>query len=190
MEADWEVEIGAGAPVVEPVWDGFVDLRRTPEAAAHLPEAAALAGLSGVLVKLNQVDSPVWTAKCDVWEVVEFDPLELDAESEDDKAAAASYVDLLPREPSKWATHEDAAEWCRRVCLHLHGITLRSCRMDLVVRTADMGEAANTYAVTAYASAAGMNTGEAKRRLAEALAAFADALVLSEPSRGSAKKLQ
>ena len=27
MEADWEVEVGGGAPVIEAFWPGFVDLR-------------------------------------------------------------------------------------------------------------------------------------------------------------------
>lgn len=190
MEADWEVEIGCGAPVVAQKWEGLVDLRRHPEAAAHLPEAAELAGLAAVLVRLNQADSPVWTAKCDVWESAEFDPLELDAESEDVSMGVASYVDLLPREPVMWATHESAAEWCRHVCLRLHGIALRNCRVDLVVRASDDGEAIAGHAVTAYATAVGVNALQAKRRLADALAAFADALVTMGPSRGSAKKLQ
>lgn len=177
MEADWEVEIGPGAPVVASAWEGFVDLRRRPEAAEQLLEVAALAGLAEVLVRLNHADSPVWTAKCDVWELAEFDPLELDAESENVRVGAACYVDLLPGEPGKWATHEDTAEWCRNVCAQLHGTALRNCRMDLVVRAADMSEAVTRHAVTAYASAAGVNQVQAKRRLADALAAFADALV-------------
>ncbi|HEV2214670.1 MAG TPA: hypothetical protein VGR64_05225, partial [Terracidiphilus sp.] len=163
---------------------------RRPEAAEQLPEAEALAGLAGVLVQLNQVDSPVWTAKCDVWELAEFDPLELDAESENESVGAACYVDLLPCEPGKWTKHEDAAEWCRQVCAQLRGVVLRNCRMDLVVRAADIGEAVTEHAVTAYASAAGANHVQAKRRLTDALAAFADALVPVKPRRDTAKKLQ
>ena len=30
MEADWELEIGGDAPVIEAHWTGFVDLRADP----------------------------------------------------------------------------------------------------------------------------------------------------------------
>jgi hypothetical protein len=51
MEADWEFEVGpdaAGlaAPVIDALWPGFVDLRRAPELAWHLPEAAQLPALA------------------------------------------------------------------------------------------------------------------------------------------------
>ena len=40
MEADWEFEVGGDAPVIEACWEGFIDLRKTPERARQLPEAA------------------------------------------------------------------------------------------------------------------------------------------------------
>jgi hypothetical protein len=69
MEADWEVEIGPGAPEIFPDWPGFVDLRLDPHSASSLPESAQLPGLAEVLIQLNEPRSPVWTAKCDVWPV-------------------------------------------------------------------------------------------------------------------------
>ena len=38
MEADWEIEIGGDAPVIEAHWFGFVDLRIEPSRANELPE--------------------------------------------------------------------------------------------------------------------------------------------------------
>src|SRR5208337_4431139 len=98
MEADWEFEVGGNAPVIETHWPGFVDLRQNPERARQLPEAAQLPGLAEVLAKLNAVDSPVWTSKCDVWphlEPDEFDPDELDAPP-GCSYAMGCYIDLLP----------------------------------------------------------------------------------------------
>ena len=42
MEADWEIEVGGKAPVIEARWPGFVDLRLHPERASQFPEAAEL----------------------------------------------------------------------------------------------------------------------------------------------------
>ena len=40
MEADWEVEVGGGAPVIEADWPGFVDLRGEPERVNEMEEVA------------------------------------------------------------------------------------------------------------------------------------------------------
>ena len=40
MEADWEVEVGGGSPVIEALWPGFVDLRLYPERIGEIQEAA------------------------------------------------------------------------------------------------------------------------------------------------------
>ena len=67
MEADWEIEIGGGAPIIEAHWSGLVDLRVNPERARLLPEAQQLPALCHALVRLNAPASPVWTSKCDVF---------------------------------------------------------------------------------------------------------------------------
>ena len=56
MEADWEVEIGGGAPVIDACWEGFVDLRETPNEAFHFSEAQQLIVLAEVLKTLNAPD--------------------------------------------------------------------------------------------------------------------------------------
>ena len=100
MEADWEFEIGDGAPIIEAAWAGFVDLRRTPERVNELPEVAACPFLAESLVQLNASGSPVWTSKCDFWPEVEqddFDPDELNLSS--------LVAQLIP-----WALHRCAAQ--------------------------------------------------------------------------------
>ena len=44
MEADWEMEIGGSAPVIDAFWAGFEDLRRSPERAGALPESQEASG--------------------------------------------------------------------------------------------------------------------------------------------------
>ena len=40
MEADYEVEAGGEAPVIEALWPGFVDLRLQPERIGEIQEVA------------------------------------------------------------------------------------------------------------------------------------------------------
>ena len=87
MEADWEFEVAANAPLIDGAWAGLMDLRRQPHRAAELEESARIAGLAAALARLNGAASPVWTSKCDAWEPEEFDKDELDAAA--DAAATA-----------------------------------------------------------------------------------------------------
>ena len=49
MEADWEVEVGGGAPVIDALWAGFVDLRRQPERIEEIAEAGKFPALAPLL---------------------------------------------------------------------------------------------------------------------------------------------
>ena len=139
MEADWEVEIGGGAPVIDACWNGFVDLRFDPRTrldtllkrAQGLPESKNLPELAEALVRLNGLRSPVWTSKCDVWPVLDanaFDAGELDAPWDEATHAWACYIDLVPRnesgpspaaeKPGSWTAEtpgssatEDSSSW-------------------------------------------------------------------------------
>jgi hypothetical protein len=188
MEADWEFEVGpdaAGlaAPVIDACWPGLVDLRRTPERAWHLPEAAQLPALAEALAKLNAAASPVWSSKCDVWphlEADEFDPGELDAPPGCAAHAMGCYIDLLPRSDRPWVLPELAAAACKRVCGLLCAVPLRCCRADLVIRRAVItlnptDPEQMELGITAYLTSCGESSAEAARTLQAALAAFADA---------------
>lgn len=190
MEADWEVEVGAGAPVIDPHWPGFVDLRLAPDRVSELPEAAAMPALAEALVALNVPASPVWTAKCDVWPVDSFDPDELDAPREDGLQAIGCYIDLLPRSDAQWHEPSDVAGWCKGVCGGIRAFPLRCCRVDLVVRNANLAPEKLDYGVTAYLTAAGADSAAAARVLAAALAAFADSVCAAAAPETPASKLQ
>jgi hypothetical protein len=184
MEADWEIEVGGGAPVIEALWAGFVDLRRNPERIAEVAEAVAFPPLAKLLAALNGDESPLWTAKCDVWEVeaekrdspmqeipVEADPL--DAVSEE--ACMACYIDLLPLKGTVFARWEEAEEFCRQWVSRLEDGDQPDCRIDLIVRQAIAGSAEG-FGVTAYLSAMGEYRAKASNALAAALSAFRAAI--------------
>jgi hypothetical protein len=153
MEADWEVEIGGDAPVIQVRWSGFIDLRLSPERAPQLPEAAQLPALADTLIRLNASSSPVWTSKCDVWHPDTFDPDELDAPPGERNCFVACYIDLLPRDHQPWPGH-----------------------LDLIVRRACIAPGPLDLGVTAYFTACGLTPAAAATALASALAAFVDSL--------------
>ena len=177
MEADWEMEIGGRAPVIDASWAGFEDLRRSPEMAGALPETKKLSGLASALVRLNADTSSVWTSKCDVWELDELDPDELDAPIGSAVNGIACYIDLLPRRYGDWADPVRAEEWCKGICASIRTIPLGSCRLDLVIRHALIAlDDRNTLGITACLSACGPNRGAASVALQSALAVFAGSI--------------
>ena len=184
MQADWEVEIGPGAPIIEGQWPGFVDIRQHPNQARDLPEAAQFPALAGALIQLNAHGSPVWTSKCDLWPLTNpaganlaaFDPDELDAPPAAALHALACYIDLLPRSDQQWTFPAMAVASCKYWCDRLQTIPLRCCRADFIVRRACVAPEEWTHAVTAYLSACGPTPACAQDVLGQALAIFAHAL--------------
>ncbi|MGC1421418.1 MAG: hypothetical protein WA815_03665 [Terracidiphilus sp.] len=177
MEADWELEIGGDAPVIEAHWTGFVDLRADPERAGDLAEARLLPGLADALSRLNAMNSPVWTCKTDVFDPGRIDPDELDAARAEANHAVACYVDLLMCGDERWDLPSRAELVCRELCARLRDIPLRCCRVDLVVRRAHVEVDLNDLGMTAYFTACGQTESDAKSRLAECLSRFSKTIV-------------
>ena len=179
MDADWEVEIGGEAPVIEANWQGFIDLRSNPERVGEICEAAAFAPLTALLLALNSPHSPVWTAKCDLWE----------PEEAAGSSSLACYVDLLPVEGRVFAEWRQAEGFCRDYVKRLALAGPSNCSVELVIRQAIAG-VLEGFAITAYISAAGTGRAAAAIALAGALAGFVDALPPSMPPETAASKLQ
>jgi hypothetical protein len=177
MEADWEVELGGEAPVIEALWPGFVDLRLHPEQAWQLTEAAQLPTLAEALAKLNAAPSPVWTSKCDLWPVLDsgaFDPDELDAPHGSGAHAIGCYIDILPTSGPQWGQPAEAV--CKHLCGLLRAFPLRCCRVDLVIRRAFIAAGPMNLGITAYLTACGSSPAAAEQTLGAALGAFAGVL--------------
>jgi hypothetical protein len=176
MEADWEWEVGEGAPVIVADWPGLIDLRRAPERAHELLEAAALPALADALQALNAAASPVWTSKCDFWPSLgpgNFDPDELDAPPGHALHALGCYIDLLARDRSKWTLAPQVEAASRTWCASWKEVPLRGCRVDLVMRRALLSPQVVHFGITAYLTACGQNPNEARDSLGHALRAFA-----------------
>ena len=181
LEADWEVEVGQDAPVIDAAWAGFVDLRRAPERVLEIAEAAAFQPLSGLLLALNAEGSPVWTAKCDLWEAEDATSTGIEPESgatageAGQQMALACYVDVLPVEGRVFAHWQQAEAMCREWVARLDAAAARRCRIDLVVRQALAG-GAEGFGITAYLAGAGRDRALAAEALAAAMTAFSGAI--------------
>jgi hypothetical protein len=176
MEADWEVEIGGQAPVIQADWAGFIDLRLAPDHVRQLPEANQLPALAETLLRLNAPSSPVWTSKCDVWHPDTFDPDELDSPPGERNCAVACYIDLLPLPHTPWPDPMHAVGACKTLCARLRAVALRRCRVDLIVRRASLAPGSLDLGVTAYFTACGSTSADAAVALSSALGAFVASL--------------
>lgn len=181
MEADWEVEVGGSAPVIEAHWPGFVDLRAQPSCISDIVEAKAFPPMADLLRALNSGGSPVWTSKCDVWVP--------------EPGALACYVDLLPHRGGVFAEWERAEAFCRVLVKRImpralpmgetqsgrHPIVIArnvsgpAATITLVVRRA-VTEQSEGFGVTAYFSADAQSSPDEALAVAAAMAAFSDAL--------------
>jgi hypothetical protein len=183
MEADWEVEIGGGAPVIEADWSAFVDLRNHPDRLREIEEAAAFPPLAKLLLALNAPESPLWTSKCDLWEP--------------EPAALAAYIDILPRKGILYREREQAKAFCREYVGRLAAIALPQCgsgrqpdvSIDLVIRQAVAG-GADGFGITAYLSAKAADRQGAEMALASVMAGFADALPSRKPPAMADSQIQ
>jgi hypothetical protein len=194
MEADWEIEIGGGAPVIEALWPGFVDLRLTPARIVEITEASAFATLGKFLLAVNGASSPLWSSKCDVWEPAlaeqsdgewaspEVAPTEAsqapgDLEA-DERSSLACYIDVMPRQGDLFSRWEDAESFCRAWVARMEAVELLDSRVDLIVRQAVAGEVEG-FGITAYVS---VMLPERPLRPDEGTAALAAALEAVEAS--------
>jgi hypothetical protein len=180
MEADWEIEVGGGAPVIEAHWSGFVDLRAQPGRIVEISEVAKCAPLAELLLALNGTVSGLWTAKCDLWEpdapVVAGETSLPDAELRcgafGSPHALACYVDLLPLNGRVFPLWTEAESFCRAWVDRLAEVSIPEARLDLVVRQAIAGTSEG-FGVTAYFHAEAGSGAAAISSLAAAFSAFA-----------------
>lgn len=194
MEIDWEVEIGGGAPVIEALWLGFVDLHRSPERLGEIAEAAVFPALADLLSALNRPASPLWTAKCDVWEPAPDELATPEWAGPGPKPVVqpttlACYVDLLPVEGRVFAQWPQAEQFCREWVARLDPLLLPNCRVDMIVRQA-IAEEAEGFGVTAYLRGTGRDRSTAAEALSAALVVFAGSIPASDAPATAAAKLQ
>ena len=181
MEADWSVEIGPGLPCIDGSWDSLIDLRGTPNAIDLIPEATRHPALRLALLALNAVTSQLFTTKCDAWALAEdIDPYEFGASGEQVRAGCASYIDILERDASRFASFASHEQRARQLTTRLRGLDLPHGRADFVLRVATTAEQRG-YGLTLYAAGCGADDASAYAAWERVVAATVAATIASAP---------
>jgi len=184
MLSEWSAESSADDPVVVVPWSDpsdstgnrrFVDLRENPYDLDHLPEAELYPPLMHALRALNAARSPVFTAKCDAWplDAEELDALrvELDVSAEESQAGFGSYIDVLWRERSLFASFHLQEQMLHRLTRHASPLEHPYAMLDCVIRPAmvDLTGPQEGFAVSLYIKAVGHDVPSAEANWAAAL---------------------
>jgi hypothetical protein len=181
MLAEWEVECGAEDPVLVIPWkdpDGscaFVDLRANPYDFDHIPEAEQYPQLMQALRALNATRSPVFTAKCDVWQIDAEDRASLlenlDIDCADVSVGIASYIDIVARERSRFTSFHQQEQLLRRLTRLACALDHTAAVMECVLRPAlvDFGAPQQGYAISLYVKAVGIDIASAMQEWGRAL---------------------
>jgi hypothetical protein len=184
MLSEWSAECSADDPVLVVPWSDpsdstgnrrFIDLRENPYDLDHLPEAALYPPLMHALRALNAARSPVFTAKCDAWPLdnQELDALRLNLSlpSEESPAGFASYIDILWRERSLFASFHLQEQMLHRLTLQAAPLEHPYAMLDCVIRPAilDLTGPQEGFAISLYVKALGHDSQTAEENWASAL---------------------
>jgi hypothetical protein len=182
MHSEWSAECSADDPVLVVPWSDpsdasrkFVDLRENPYDLDHLPEAEHYPPLMHALRALNATRSPVFTAKSDAWPLDQDElhtlRVDLSIEAEEAPAGFASYIDLLARERSLFASFHLQEQFLRRLTRHAESLHHPFAMLDCIIRPAmiDLTGPQEGFAVSLYVKSLGHDTSTAEQNWASAL---------------------
>jgi hypothetical protein len=188
MLSEWTAECSLDAPTLIVPWSAdaqenpsstgagarFVDLRANPYDIAEIPEAEHNPTLARALRSLNATRSPFLTAKCDTWslspsehtEALEALRVELFLHEEDTVYGFASYIDLLWRERSVFASAHQQQDRLDRIVRRAQRLPHAEAALECVLRPAflDLSGPLEGFAVTFYLTALGPDPDSARRR--------------------------
>ncbi|HMH11561.1 MAG TPA: hypothetical protein VK578_00495 [Edaphobacter sp.] len=183
MVSEWSVECSADDPVLVVPWSDpsnpdrhFIDLRENPYDLDHLPEAEQYPPLMHALRALNASRSVVFTAKCDAWPVNDADELsrlrlELDQLADETPAGFASYIDILWRERSIFASFHQHEQLLHRLDRRAAPLDHPYVMLDCVLRPAmvDITGPQEGFAISLYVKALGHDAHSAEENWGAAL---------------------
>jgi hypothetical protein len=183
MEADWEIEIAADAPVIDALWSGFLDLRINPDAVAALEEVQRLSALGNTLLHINgsipgqsqRRTNLFWTSKCDLWIPEWIDHDEMEASEAESAFALACYIDLIPQDNGLFASLPELESKARQIIPSLRTKPVYCSRIDLILRQAIAGDR-HGYGITAYITACGPAHAAVEQTIEAALRALVEAI--------------
>jgi hypothetical protein len=194
MLADWSVECSAEDPVLVVPWScspeeeagpHFIDLRENPYDLDQIAEAEQHPPLMQALRALNVPRSPVFTAKCDAWELDSeeigdlLDELDLHELQQEDSVVPAgvvgfaSYIDLVWRDRTIFASFHQSEQLLHRLTRLAAPLDHSYAMLDCVLRPAvvDFTGAQEGYSITLYVKALGEDLDRARANWASALEA-------------------
>jgi len=197
MVADWSVECSAEDPVLVVPWKfegtvedagaskgedsaDFVDLRENPYDLDQIPEADQHPPLMQALRALNAPRSAVFTAKCDAWamKAEELDELRERLDIVAGEAGAlpagfASYIDLVWRDRSTFASFHQGEQLLHRIARFAAPIDQPLALLDCVLRPAlvDFTGPQEGFAISLYIKAMAPDADAAKQTWGLALEA-------------------
>lgn len=208
MLSEWTAECSHDAPTLIVPWSEnqsdpdsgsrFFDLRTNPYDIAEISEVEHNPTLARALRSLNATRSPFLTAKCDTWtlpgsehtEALEALRLELILADEDALYGFASYIDLLWRERSVFASAHQQQDRLDRIMRRAQRLQHPEAALQCVLRPAllDLSGPLEGFAFTLYVTALGPEPEIARRRWELAMEDVVDLLRGKdlEPARGSA----
>jgi hypothetical protein len=184
MLSEWNAECSNDAPTLivpwtDPARNGqpgahFIDLRAEPYDIAEIPEAELQPTLGRALRSLNSTRSPFLTAKCDAWtmdlandaDTIESLRLELMLSGEEEHFGFASYIDLLWRERSVFASAHQQQDRLDRIIRRAQKLPHPEAALECVLRPAllDLSGPLEGFGVTLYVTALGPEAAIAHRR--------------------------
>ena len=136
MQSDFSIELGGGAPALEIPWCSndpsvrYYDLKSHPELVLQIPETRAYPELNSFLSRINAAESPLATAKCDVWSSSDVAPEE---EIFGDRKFV-SYVDLIFVDQSDRYSFEKHEAFVKELCRLLGHAPEIAATVELVIR--------------------------------------------------------
>ena len=181
MLFDWSAECSADDPVLVVPWEDptgavrFIDLREDPYAIDHIPEAESYPALQHSLRSLNSARSPLFTAKCDIWEASGDERqnlrLHLALEPEESAAAVISYLDLLCRDRALFTSFHQQGHLLGRLERRLAPLNHPFAAAECIIRPAflDLTPPQEGFSISLYLKAAGPSHAEARTIWSNAL---------------------
>jgi hypothetical protein len=180
MLSEWTAECSHDAPTLIVPWNDpvsgahFIDLRAEPYDIAEIGEAEHNPTLGRALRSLNATRSPFLTAKCDAWELnaamnadeLESRRLELMLSAEDTAFGYASYIDLLWRERSVFASAHQQQDRLDRIVRRAERLQHPEAALECILRPAllDLTGPLEGFSVSLYITAVGPELDIARRR--------------------------
>ena len=176
MRGEWSAECRADDPVLVVPWSDpddstgtchFIDLRENPYDLDLIPEAELHPPMMQALRALNGGRSPVFTAKCDAWEMdaEELPALQMNLELTPSEAPCGfmSYLDVLWRERALFVSLHHQQQRLDRLIRLLEPLDHPYAAAECVLRPAlvDLAGPQEGFALSLYVKALGADTAEA-----------------------------